>query len=247
MSWQLKATNELQFGGDFINVAPGQWRVPIGGLGTIVAVVGTTGLVTSAYGTLTWEQIFIDGDLTEEYNINTILRKGGGATAVPDITTKDGATSLSYGAPIFPSSWSLQPAGLSNGVPSFGGATTVPAYLNQYNGRFPILQQLTLYITCDNTAGVSNWDVFFVTDLTDWQLSGGDILIPPPPNVTLFPVGGISFGGSATLRALTDASGIYTLIPGQYHDELYQRVGTTASTINVVIPTPFFKTGFIKG
>ena len=163
MSWQLHATNELQFGGDFINVAPGQWRVPIGGYGTIVAVIGATGLITSAYGTLTWEQIFIDGDLNEEYNIDSIVRKGSQPATVPDIITKDGVTSLSYGAPIFPTSWSLQPAGLSSATPSLGSATIAPAYFNQYNGRFPILQQLTLFVVCDNTAGVANWDVFFVS------------------------------------------------------------------------------------
>jgi hypothetical protein len=80
----------------------------------------------------------------------------------------------------------------------------------------------------------------------EWEINGTYDSYPPPTNPTIYPLGGLAFGGSATIQALTDASGIYTLVEGQYHDELYQRVGTTGSTtISVQIPMPFFKTGYI--
>lgn len=79
-----------------------------------------------------------------------------------------------------------------------------------------------------------------------WEINGTYDSYPPPTNPTIYPLGGLAFGGSATIQALTDASGIYTLVEGQYHDELYQRVGTTGSTtVSVQIPMPFFKTGYI--
>lgn len=80
-----------------------------------------------------------------------------------------------------------------------------------------------------------------------WVMHGTYGSYPPPPNPEISPVmSGFEFGGDATFQILTDASGIYTLTPGVYHDELYQRIGTEASTINVMIPNPFFKTGFIE-
>jgi len=61
---------------------------------------------------------------------------------------------------------------------------------------------------------------------------------------------GTQFSGSVTLGVLnvllTNASGIYTLVPGKTNDTLYKtaRDGTTR---DVRIPTPFAKTGFIGG
>lgn len=43
---------------------------------------------------------------------------------------------------------------------------------------------------------------------------------------------------------LVDPSGIYTLVPNQKHDALYERGGVITSQ-NIKIPDPFFKTGFI--
>ncbi len=78
-----------------------------------------------------------------------------------------------------------------------------------------------------------------------WSVFGTYDEFEPPPNPLIYPIGGVSFGGDATFSLLLDASGIYTLTPDVYHDELYQRTGTTATTTNVMIPNPFFKTGFI--
>lgn len=61
---------------------------------------------------------------------------------------------------------------------------------------------------------------------------------------------GTQFSGSVSLGTLnillTNASGIYTLVPGKTNDTLYSslRDGTTR---NVKIPNPFAKTGFIGG
>lgn len=59
--------------------------------------------------------------------------------------------------------------------------------------------------------------------------------------------GGLDFGGSVgnSLRLMGNVSGIYTLIPGQTHDRLYDRL-PEQEFIDVKIPDPFVKTGFIK-
>lgn len=85
-----------------------------------------------------------------------------------------------------------------------------------------------------------------IVTFNEWEINGTYDSYPAPTNPMVYPLGGLAFGGSATIQALTDASGIYTLVEGQYHDELYQRVGTTSSTtVSVQIPMPFFKTGYI--
>lgn len=53
----------------------------------------------------------------------------------------------------------------------------------------------------------------------------------------------INVGGAATFVFIEDPSGIYTLIPGQLHDTLYDRTGLTP--LDVKIPNPFVETGFM--
>lgn len=63
------------------------------------------------------------------------------------------------------------------------------------------------------------------------------------PDINITGSGGIDLGGAATMVFITDPSGIYTLIPDQHYDRLYQR--TTATYLDVAIPMPFAKSSFI--
>lgn len=58
-------------------------------------------------------------------------------------------------------------------------------------------------------------------------------------------LGGIDFGGFADIILITDPSGIYTLVKDKRHDTLYNRADT--DSIDVRIPTPYAKTGFLPG
>jgi hypothetical protein len=53
----------------------------------------------------------------------------------------------------------------------------------------------------------------------------------------------INIGGAATFVFIGSPSGIYTLIPGQTHDTLYDRTGQIS--IDVKIPNPFIETGYL--
>jgi len=48
-----------------------------------------------------------------------------------------------------------------------------------------------------------------------------------------------------TIQIFGDPSGIYTLVPGQFHDDLYEHETSPASSQNVAIPRPFGVTSFI--
>lgn len=64
-------------------------------------------------------------------------------------------------------------------------------------------------------------------------------------NLTIIGSGGMDLGGAADLVFISNASGIYTLVPNKREDTLYDRVLDT--TIDVKIPDPFIKTGYIGG
>jgi len=53
----------------------------------------------------------------------------------------------------------------------------------------------------------------------------------------------MDMGFASTMLFITDPSGIYTLIPDQDYDRLYQR--TTDTFLDVAIPTPFIKTALV--
>jgi hypothetical protein len=60
---------------------------------------------------------------------------------------------------------------------------------------------------------------------------------------------GVQFSGSVVLGSLntllTDGSGIYTLVPGKTSDTYYDRSTDPVTTIEIKIPDPFAKIGFI--
>lgn len=82
-----------------------------------------------------------------------------------------------------------------------------------------------------------------------------DVVSPeePPPDLQYTPVGGIKLGtisvgeinqaGPIGFVLYSDPSGLYTIVEGQYYDRLYNRA--TGEYIDVAIPNPFVKTGYI--
>lgn len=69
---------------------------------------------------------------------------------------------------------------------------------------------------------------------------------PEPSGVfTITGSGGVDFGGSPTIVYIEDASGIYTLINRKTNDSLYNRIED--DILDVKIPDPFVRTGFIGG
>lgn len=69
---------------------------------------------------------------------------------------------------------------------------------------------------------------------------------PPDPDIIIVGEGGLILGGEPISVLLKDISGIYTLIPGKTDDTLYDRQ-TGQENVDVKIPDPLFKTGFIGG
>jgi hypothetical protein len=71
---------------------------------------------------------------------------------------------------------------------------------------------------------------------------------PPmdPPEIAVAGDGGLELNGQVPITLLRDVSGIYTLVPGKTNDTLYDRQ-TGQSSVDVKIPDPFIKTGFIGG
>lgn len=83
------------------------------------------------------------------------------------------------------------------------------------------------------------------------------IIVPniSPPTTTPFTIptnimspltlsGGIDLGGTMIVQALTDPSGVYTLVPGKRSDTLYDRIPAEVS-VEVKIPDPYIKTSFV--
>lgn len=62
---------------------------------------------------------------------------------------------------------------------------------------------------------------------------------------------GVAFSGpiyvGSILPILVNGSGIYTLVPGKKYDTYYDRSGSVVATVDMVIPTPRFKTGYFGG
>jgi hypothetical protein len=71
----------------------------------------------------------------------------------------------------------------------------------------------------------------------DWKLLPS---VPPGPSP-----GGLLFNGATGILIVKNLSGIYTLVPNKREDTIY--TGNNADTINVEIPDPMFKTGYIGG
>lgn len=68
----------------------------------------------------------------------------------------------------------------------------------------------------------------------------------PPPGVAILGNGGLTLNGSVPKTLLMDVSGIYTIISGKRNDTLYDRLSGQPN-VDVAIPNPNFKTGYIGG
>lgn len=113
--------------------------------------------------------------------------------------------------------------------------TLVTSVTIEYPGGGPIVVDPSDWITIE-----ANLFTFLMPSF------GGD----EPPIITVS-ITSTQFSGSVTLGQLitiyfTSASGLYRLIPSQRYDELYIE-DDPGETIDVKIPNPFFRTGFIGG
>lgn len=69
---------------------------------------------------------------------------------------------------------------------------------------------------------------------------------PLPPGVAIMVEGGLIIGDANPLTILKNISGIYTLVPGKKNDTMYDRQ-TGQSSIDMEIPDPTIKTGYVGG
>ena len=104
-----------------------------------------------------------------------------------------------------------------------------------------------VFAICGDTAGMNN-GTYFSTYCAGADGAGDPYTAPSLPlgDINITGDGGLILGGVAALTLIKDASGIYTLVPNQFFDHLIDRqVGQT--TIDVKIPDPTWKTGYLGG
>src|SRR5215831_2861802 len=132
---------------------------------------------------------------------------------------------------------------LTNGITAVGiDQITVQSGLNA-NGVV-----YNVFVICGDSAGNNNGT------FNPYYCAGDGPYIPPtlPQGVSVLGNGGLTLDGTTPQTLLKDISGIYTLsgptssIPTQRHDTLYDRQ-TGQPNVNVAIPNPNFKTGYVGG
>ncbi len=104
-----------------------------------------------------------------------------------------------------------------------------------------------VFAICGDTAGMNN-GTYYSTDCTGADGAGDPYTAPSLPlgDINIVGDGGLILGGVAPLTLILNASGIYTLVPNQKFDHLIDRqVGQP--TIDVKIPDPTWKTGYLGG
>lgn len=115
----------------------------------------------------------------------------------------------------------------------------------------------TIVVSTTCNADSVDYDLFMIMgDDTGWN--NGEFNVPPEPcewyvgpptdpgDIAVYAEGGLEIGGNPAIQALRDLSGIYTLTPGKTNDTLYDRQ-TEQISVDVKIPDPNWKTGFIDG
>lgn len=123
---------------------------------------------------------------------------------------------------------------VAGGIDTISVGTTLNANLVVYN----------VFVICGSDISWANGTFFPPNCLppeTPWE-------DPPldPPEIAVQGDGGVALDGQVSLTLLRDISGIYTLIPGKTNDTLYDRQ-TGVANVDVKIPNPNFKTGYIGG
>lgn len=109
-----------------------------------------------------------------------------------------------------------------------------------------------------NSIGIT-YDIFVIPGGPDGWANGvfypgncslGPQFLPPPepplPGINVLAEGGLMFNGTTSQLLMKDISGIYTLIPDKRNDTYIDRQ-PAQTEIQVRIPEPNFKTGFIGG
>lgn len=100
------------------------------------------------------------------------------------------------------------------------------------------------FVICGDSAGFNNGTFGPPNCLppeTPWDEPPFD-----PPEIAVMGEGGIAFNGQVAFTLLKDVTGIYTLVPGKTNDTLYDRQ-TGQPSVDMKIPDPNFKTGYIGG
>jgi len=101
----------------------------------------------------------------------------------------------------------------------------------------------SVFAICGDSAGMNNG--VFIGDFCE---GGGPYIPPNPPqgDINVLGNGGVNLDGTTPLTLLRDISGIYTLITGKRNDTLIDRQ-TGQPNVDVEIPDPTFKTGYVGG
>lgn len=144
--------------------------------------------------------------------------------------------------------------------PSHAGANsaTFDALSNTITGiTAGAIDQITVGLSL-NANGVI-YNVFCIPgDIAGWNngtfmspncFNPNPYLTPPAqplPSIAVMGNGGLTLDGSTTLTMLKNVSGIYTLVPGKTNDTMYDRQ-TGQSSVDMKIPNPTAKTGYIGG
>lgn len=106
-------------------------------------------------------------------------------------------------------------------------------------------QVYSVFAICGDTAGMNN-GTYQATYCG--SNPGGPYTPPKPPqgDINVIGDGGLTLNGQPATLLLKDVSGIYTLITGKRNDTLIDRQ-TGQPSVDVEIPDPTFKTGYIGG
>ena len=102
----------------------------------------------------------------------------------------------------------------------------------------------SIFIICGDTAGQNNGSF-----VSTYCAGDGPYIAPTAPNnePNIIGNGGLILGGAVPFTIIKDASGIYTLVPGKTHDSLIDRNTVPSGKIDVKIPDPTWKTGYLGG
>lgn len=102
-----------------------------------------------------------------------------------------------------------------------------------------------VFAIAGDTASMAN-GIYIPTNCTAPPDAWGDPEPGDAPDIAILGEGGLILGGVSPLTILKDVSGIYTVVTGKHDDTLYDRQSGQPS-VDVKIPDPTFKTGYIGG
>jgi len=101
-----------------------------------------------------------------------------------------------------------------------------------------------VFVICGDTAGMNNGTYYPTYCINEGPWEDPDL---PAGDINIVANAGLVFDGIAPLLLMKDVSGIYTLVKDLHHDALIDRNTLPATEVNVKIPDPIFKTGYVGG